>query len=89
MIRFLKRKIRMPESAIRQNLSGTVYVSFVISHNGKVTDVKVIKGISTDCDKEAIRIISMMPDWIAGKQNKVSVPVRMVLPIRFQAVSQN
>lgn len=83
MMKFIKKKIRIPSSFRFLETGGTVYVRFVIDPDGKVTNVEVMRGISRDCDNEAKRVISMMPNWIAGMQNGTSVPVRMVLPIRF------
>jgi periplasmic protein TonB len=83
MTRFLKKKLKYPAAARRLETQGVVYVQFVVSPNGSITDVEVIKGISRECDEEAARVISMMPKWKAGIQNKIPVSVRMVLPIRF------
>jgi len=46
--------------------------------------VQVIKGVSADCDKEAVRVVQMMPAWKPGKQNGKAVKARFVLPIRFK-----
>jgi protein TonB len=83
MSRYLQRKLRYPSSAQRQNIEGTVYVSFVVNGAGEVTDVQVIKGMYHDCDVEAARVIASMPKWKAGKQHNRFVSVRMVLPIKF------
>ncbi|HEY0740137.1 MAG TPA: TonB family protein [Chryseosolibacter sp.] len=83
MMKFIRKKIRVPASFRYITEGGTVYVRFVVRPDGKVSDVEVIRGLSNDCDKEAMRVISMMPGWIAGMQNGTSVPVRMVLPIKF------
>jgi protein TonB len=84
MMHFLRRNMRYPASARRMLVEGTVYVGFVVSGDGSVTDVKVIRGIHPDCDKEAMRVISKMPKWKGGKQGGIPVPVRMVLPIKFK-----
>jgi protein TonB len=84
MAKFIKRNIRFPRSAKDSGTSGTVLVSFVVNHEGKVVDVKVINGLSQDCDREAARVIARMPGWKAGIQNHQPVPVRMTLPIKFQ-----
>jgi len=83
MMKFLKSKLRYPIRASRRSIEGTVFISFVVDRNNNVTRVEVIKGIDPDCDKEAIRVISMMNAWTAGIQNKSPVSVKMVLPIKF------
>ena len=83
MGRFLRSKLRYPAKSKRMGIEGTVFVEFVVNYTGDITDVKIVKGISEDCDKEAVRVISMMPSWIAGSQQGFPVSVRMVLPVRF------
>jgi protein TonB len=83
MYNFIRSKIHYPASARRMGLEGTVYVSFVIGRDGKVTKVEVIRGLSPDCDKEAARVIALLPGWNPGRQNDVPVMVRMTLPIKF------
>lgn len=84
MMNFIKKNMRYPASARRMGVDGTVYVSFVVSKDGSISEVKTIRGISADCDKEAMRVVSMMPPWRPGKQNGKPVFVRFVLPIKFQ-----
>jgi len=43
----------------------------------------VIKGVHPDYDKEAVRVISLLPAWKGGRHNGRPVSVRMVLPIKF------
>ena len=84
MMNFLKKNIRYPASARRMGVDGTVYVSFVVSKDGSISEVKVIRGLSADLDQEAVRVVSMMPRWRPGKQNGKPVFVRFVLPIKFK-----
>ena len=83
MMKFIKRKIRYPNSAKSIAIEGTVYVSFIVNGDGTVTDVAVVRGFHPKCDEEAMRVISMLPDWIGGSQGGVPVAVRMILPIKF------
>jgi periplasmic protein TonB len=84
MMKFIVRNTHFPSSARRLGTQGTVFVSFVVDSEGNVVDVKVVKGISAECDKEAARVISKMRGWKAGMQNHRAVSVRMTLPIKFQ-----
>lgn len=84
LIRFVQRTFRYPNVARRMETEGTVYVSFVVDAEGNITMVKIEKGISKECDEEAIRIIEKMPKWIAGRQGNIPVSVRQCLPIKFQ-----
>jgi hypothetical protein len=62
---------------------GRVYTSFVVEKDGSIGDVKILRGINEDTDREAIRIISGMPKWKPGKQNGKTVRVRYILPLKF------
>jgi protein TonB len=84
MGKFLAKNMKYPAVARRMGIEGSVYVSFVIDKEGKISDPQVIKGISTECDNEAIRVIQLMPPWKPGKQNGQPVKCRFVLPIKFK-----
>jgi protein TonB len=84
MYKFINKAMRYPASARRMGVEGTVFVSFVVDKEGKISQVTTIKGINPDCDKEAIRVIQSMPAWKAGKQNGKPVSVRFVLPLKFK-----
>lgn len=83
MMKFIQKKIRYPNTPRKLGIDGTVYVRFVVNGDGTVTDVEVIKGVHPDYDKEAMRVISMLPSWKGGSHNGKPVSVRMVLPIKF------
>jgi hypothetical protein len=63
--------------------SKAVIMSFIIDNNGQVLDIKVNRGISETLDNEAIRIVSLMPNWIPGKKNGKPVKSSYNLPIFF------
>jgi protein TonB len=82
--KFLSKNMKYPAVARRMGVEGSVFVSFVIDKEGKISDLQVIKGISAECDKEAMRVIQLMPPWKPGKQNGKAVRCRFVLPIKFK-----
>jgi protein TonB len=84
MGRFFQQKLKYPASAKRMGIEGSVFVSFVVNGDGSIRDVQVVRGIHPDCDKEAIRVVSLLPGWVGGKQGGIPVAVRMVLPITFR-----
>jgi protein TonB len=81
--KFLHDNIKYPQLAREDGTSGTVYITFVVSKSGKISNVKVLRGIGSGCDEEAIRVVRKMPDWKPGKQNGAAVPVQYNLPIKF------
>jgi len=84
MAKFIGKNLKYPSTARRMGVDGKVFVQFVVDKEGKISDVQVIKGVSADCDKEAVRVVQMMPAWKPGKQNGKAVKARFVLPIRFK-----
>jgi protein TonB len=84
MLSFIKKNMVYPANARRMQIDGTVHVSFIVSKTGEISDVKVLRGIMTDCDNEAVRVVKMMPRWKPGKQNGKPVYVRFIMPIKFR-----
>jgi protein TonB len=84
MYKYLSKNVKYPRQASQNNIEGTVYVQFVISSEGGISEVRVLKGIGYGCDEEAIRVVSKMPSWNPGKQAGRAVPVRFTLPIKFK-----
>ncbi len=84
MAKFLSKNLNYPEVPRRMSIQGTVFVSFIVDKEGNLSDVQLVKGIHADCDKEAIRVVHLMPPWKAGKQDGLDVKSRLVLPIKFK-----
>jgi protein TonB len=82
-IKFLQSHIQYPQLAKESGIMGTVYVTFVVDENGRVTSVKVLRGIGGGCDEEALRVVRMMPPWKPGKQSGKNVRVQFNMPIKF------
>lgn len=83
LYKYLRDNIRYPQVALKNNISGTVYVTFVVEQDGSITNPRVLRGIGGGCDHEAVRLVKSMPKWIPGKQRGKPVRVRFNLPIRF------
>jgi TonB family protein len=83
-LKFLAENIQYPVAASESGIQGTVYVSFVVNTNGKLVDVKILRGIGGGCDEEALRVIKQMPRWTPGKQNGKTVRVLYNMPIIFR-----
>lgn len=83
LFEYLGKNIKYPQIAKEAGISGIVYVNFVVGTNGKINDVKVLRGIGGGCDEEAIRVVKNMPQWTPGKQRGKPVKVSYNLPIRF------
>lgn len=81
---FLRANIVYPIIDRERNIQGTVYIEFVVNADGSYRDIKVVKGVSPNIDREALRVISKMPKWKPGRNNDQAVPVRLTLPIAFK-----
>lgn len=83
MFKWLGEHIQYPPAAAEEGASGKVQVQFIVSKSGKVTNVKVVRGKHPALDKEAVRVVSAMPDWTPGRQNGQPVNVTYILPVNF------
>lgn len=83
MLRFIKNNLRYPLSAQDNGVQGTVIINFVVDREGKIINVKIVKGIGYGCDEESLRVIQKMPPWNPGKQRGQAVLVSFTMPIRF------
>lgn len=81
--KFLQKNLRYPPQAQRANVSGRVFLSFVVDRAGEISDVQVLKGLGFGCDEEAIRVVKSMPRWNPGKQSGRAVKSKFNLPISF------
>jgi protein TonB len=83
LFKYLGENIKYPQMAKEANISGIVYVTFVVMEDGSIKNVKKLRGIGGGCDEEAIRVVKSMPKWKSGKQRGKPVRVQFNLPIRF------
>ncbi|MBK8683369.1 MAG: TonB family protein [Chitinophagales bacterium] len=84
MYKFLAENIKYPALAKDNMIQGTVYIKFVVSGKGKISDAVVVRGIGSGCDEEALRVVKKMPNWNPGMQQGKPVDVFYTLPIKFQ-----
>lgn len=87
LMKYISYNIRYPEAAYASETQGTVIVNFVVAKDGTLKDFNIIKGVSTDLDNEAIRVLKKMPKWIPGENEKGEpVACMFTLPVSFQLV---
>jgi protein TonB len=84
LLNYLAENIKYPEMARAARVSGIVYVTFVVNRKGEVVDPKILRGIGSGCDKEALRVVSNMPKWKPGRQRGKRVSVQFTLPIKYE-----
>jgi TonB family protein len=83
MYGFIGKNLKYPSAAQRANVSGKVFVKFVVEKDGSLGDIQILKGIGFGCDEEAQRVSKSMPKWNPGKQNGRNVRVFFTMPISF------
>ena len=84
LMKFLSTHIKYPVVAEENGIQGRVIATFVVERDGSISDVKVIKSVDPSLDKEATRVVSSMPHWIAGRQNGNPVRVKYTVPVTFK-----
>ena len=80
---WIAKNVNYPQTAIEMNEQGRVYLSFVVEPDGSITNVAVVKSVSTDLDKEAKRLVRAMPKWTAGEAAGEKARTRCQIPINF------
>ena len=84
LLKWISDHIKYPAVAEENGIQGRVVATFVVERDGSVTDVKVARGIDPSLDKEAVRVLKMMPKWNPGKQNGSAVRVKYTVPVTFR-----
>lgn len=81
---FLAKNLRYPEMAMRQHITGRVFVRFIVDAQGRVKDVSLAKGPGNGLDEEAMRLVWFMPPWQPGRHHGQAVKTACTLPISFE-----
>ena len=84
LMKYIKKNIKYPKIAKDYNITGKVYVSFIVDKTGSVTNVKVVRGVDKNLDAEAVRVIKSLPKYKPGKQRGKAVRVMFTIPIKFK-----
>lgn len=85
---FLRQNAKYPAEALKKQVGGKVYVSFVIDEQGRVCDAEVLKGCGNGLDEEALRLVRLMPWWEPGQVAGKPVRVAIAREIKFEAREQ-
>ena len=83
-MKWLGKNVNYPATAMEKGIQGRVIIQFVVERDGSITEPTVARGIDPDLDKEALRVVSAMPNWIPGKQRGQAVRVKYTLPVMFR-----
>jgi len=83
MVQYMVKNIKYPDQAKKDGVQGTVVGQFIVEKDGSITNTKVLRGVGSGCDEEALRVVSGMPKWSPGKDKNEPVRVEFALPIKF------
>jgi len=89
LMKYLQSHIQYPPMAAENNVQGRVVVQFVVDKTGKVGEVKVVRSVDKDLDKEAVRVCKSLPKFTPGRQNGQAVSVWYTLPVTFKLQGTN
>lgn len=87
MVEFMKwltKNLRYPVLARQQNIQGKVIVAFIINRDGSITAQKVVKSVSPELDREALRVLRIMPRWKPGEDHGKPCRTYFSIPINFK-----
>lgn len=82
---FIAENLQYPPVARANNIQGKVYLRFIVEKDGSLTNIEVLRGVSKELDKEAKRIVSIMPKWIPAKDaSNKAIRTRYTVPVSFK-----
>ena len=82
---FISRNFKYTDEMIENELKGRIMVSFIVERDGSLTDIKVVRGLGFGAEKEALRVLKLMPKWNCGEQNGRKVRCSYLIPITIYA----
>ena len=83
-MKWLTKNMKYPESARRQNQQGTVVISFIVNTDGSTSEIKVVRPRHPDLDREAVRVVRLMPKWKPGEDHGKVCRTMISIPIVFK-----
>lgn len=83
-MKWLTNNLHYPYISQKNKKQGKVIVSFIINKDGTVSDMKLVKGVDAGLDREALRVLRMMPKWKPGKDNGKPCRTYFCIPVVFK-----
>lgn len=84
LMKFINSTREYPKAAYERGIQGRVTCSFVVNVDGTISHISVLRGVEPSLNKEAMRILSKMPEWIPGRLNGQTVPTRVIWSVPFR-----
>lgn len=83
-MKWLTKNLHYPQAARSRKVQGKVVAVFYVEKDGSVTGINITKSLSPECDREAMRVLRMMPTWEPGIQNDQPCRTKVCIPIVFK-----
>ena len=87
LLNFISHNLLYPVAAQENGVQGTVVIRFIVTKEGKVDKIRVLRPLNPDTDREACRVVSILPDWTPGKEEGEPVNVYYTLPVKYRLVT--
>lgn len=84
LVEFINKNRQYPAEAYKKGIQGRVTCSFIVNVDGSVSHISIIRGVEHSLNQEAMRVMSKMPEWMPGKHEGKTVPVRVVWSVPFR-----
>jgi TonB family protein len=84
LLKWISDHIKYPAVAEENGIQGRVVCTFIVERDGSITNIQVVRSVDSSLDKEAIRVLKMMPRWNPGNQNGSLVRVKYTVPVTFR-----
>lgn len=84
LIEYLSKSLKYPDEAMKNKVQGRVILSFIVQKDGRVSDIKVLRGLGSGTDEEAVRVLANSPKWKPATINGEKVNIQYTLPIQFK-----
>lgn len=87
LLEYVYTQVQYPEAAKKEGIEGTVISRFVVSSDGQVYDIEILKDPGAQCGEEVLRILKKMSAehiWVPGRHNGKEVNVAFTLPVKFK-----
>ena len=83
-MKWLTKNLRYPASAQQRKVQGKVVAQFIVNKDGSISDIEILKSVEASLDREALRVLRMMPRWKAGQQDAKPCRTQVCIPIVFK-----
>ena len=83
-MKWLTKNLRYPTAAQQHKVQGKVVAQFIVNKDGTVSDIEIVKPVDPSLDREALRVLRMMPKWKAGMQDAKPCRTQVCIPIVFK-----